>query len=400
MMADKEQNVLITGSTGLIGQHILFEKLHEYASRRKQGGVIYLLIRAKEGRGATSYIRDLLNNRWTPDYLKKFPLNQLLSYIQIIEGDIRDHDLDILINNQIPHHCSLQVYHSAGSVNLRIGEAAEQEVMNNNYKGTQTLLRALRFYPCQFMFISTAFSCGIREGIIYDQHEPSADPMYRNPYEQSKAEIEQMVESFGARYHMKTQIARPSVVVGRMLDQPVCYTSKFDVIYGWAQFFWMMREKAAAKKLRIQINLNSGMNIVPVDVVAKACVRLSRTNIRQLNIVHEQSISHRDYLSQILNALGFDHYEFVEVMPEDLSSTEKFYYRTVGSVFEPYLNGPQYHFDTTVLTQLMEDVPQVDIHAGIKDLIAFAMAHDFREDRVREGEQAPGDTAFHARVHA
>lgn len=381
MVEIMEQNILITGSTGLVGQHILFEQLLEYLRGQKKGK-IYLLIRAKEGREANSYMRNLLQNRWTPEYLRQIPLNQIMQYIQIIEGDLRDHDLGLQFKRHIQENTRLQVYHSAGSVNLNSGQAAEQEVLHNNYMGTQSLLRVLQHYDCRFMFISTAFSSGIREGIIYDQYEPSEDLVFRNPYEHAKAAIEQMVQKFGLEHQLKIQIARPSVVVGRLLEHPFYYTSKFDVIYGWARFFWMMKMKAAGHKLRIKINLNSGMNIIPVDYVAKACVGLSRTDIDQLNIVHPQSIPHWDYLSQILITLGFSHYEFVDKLPLELSNIEKIYYRSVGSVFEPYLNGPDYNFDTTVLKQLMEDVPPVDIQAGIKDLIEFAIEHDFKEEQI------------------
>ena len=34
------------------------------------------------------------------------------------------------------------------------------------------------------------------------------------------------------------QILRPGIVSGRLMDSPLYFTSKFDVFYGWAKFFY------------------------------------------------------------------------------------------------------------------------------------------------------------------
>lgn len=376
-----EQNILITGSTGLIGQHILYEQLPEYIRGHKQGK-IYLLIRRQEGRDGAAFIRGLLQNAWTPDFVQQGSANHAMDYIQIIEGDIRDRDLGMILKKHIPDRVRLQVFHSAGSVNLHVGQEAEQDVFHHNFLGTQSFLHALQSYDCRFMFIGTAFSSGIRTGLIDDHFLHSSSDVYRNPYEQSKAAIETMIQEYGAKKQMTIQIARPSVVVGRLLTAPLYYTSKFDVIYGWGRFFWMMKEKNTGDGIRIHINPNSGMNIVPVDYVAKACLRLSHTNRSQLNIVQAKSVHHAEYLSRILDAVGFANYAFVDKKPINLKGLEKIYYRSVGSIFSPYLTGPCYEYDTSVLNQIMADIPSIDIPASIEALIQFAVAHRFEEQRI------------------
>lgn len=374
-------NYLITGGTGFIGQHILFEVLNETLAQGSSGR-IYMLIRKKEGRDATQVIRDLLQNPAAPDFIRRYPIEACMAKIKVIECDLRDPNLNAQLGWRISHELPLQVFHSAGSVNLHSGENAAQDVRDNNYLGTQALLTALKGFKCRFMFVSTAFASGMRTGLLDNDFLGATPGPFRNPYEASKADIEAMVHAFGKEHRIPVQIARPSVVMGRLLDAPYYVTSKFDVLYGLARFFWAMGKKKNGQTVRLQVNPYAGLNILPVDYVAKACVRMSHTTLEQLNIVHSHSVPHVRYLTRTLDRVGFKHYDFVEAKPTDSAGLEKAYYRSVGTVFDPYLNSTASEFDTTALQRLMNDVPMPDILAAVDNLIGFAIEHQFDEAAV------------------
>lgn len=376
------QNVLITGGTGFIGQHLLFELLPYYLLGEWRGE-IYLLVRRKAGRDAARYVKYLLHGEWGPAALQSFTPEQTMRHIRIVEGDLRDRDLKDKLRGHIDLLTPLQVFHSGGSVNLYTSKSAEQEVEEHNWQGTQNIVYALQGYACKFMMISTAFSCGIRQGTVKDSFAllPEAEH-YRNPYEQAKRRMEKWLLAYGEAHAIEMQIARPSVVIGRLLERPLYFTSKFDVIYGWGKFIWAMKRRGADAPIRIAVNSHSALNLIPVDYAAKAFVRFSRTAKRELNVVHSRSVPHLSYLSEIVRQVEYRGCEWVEAIPAELRPLEKMYYRSAGNVFTPYVIHPHTEYDTAGLRELMADVPEPVIEPALQELIAFAVAREFDEELI------------------
>ncbi|WP_135548115.1 SDR family oxidoreductase [Paenibacillus cymbidii] len=377
-----EQNILITGATGLIGQHLLFELLPDYMSGKLRGA-IYLLIRSKPGRSADELLTAMLGGRWSPDYLRAYSLEELLAPIVTIEGDLTDPDLRETLLRHIPVQPPLQVYHSGGSVNLYNHESARSEIETHNLRGTQNMVKSLQGFNSRLLFVSTAFSCGIREGTLTDRYAdlPEATA-YRNPYEAAKHRIEKWLLAYAEETGLPMQIARPSVVVGRLLDAPLYYTSKFDVIYGWGKFIWALVRRRAEAPIRIAVRQDGALNIVPVDYVAKACIRMSRTDMRELNIVHSRSVPHLEYLNEIVGQLGFAGCRWVGEQPDNPQPLEKMYYRSAGNAFTPYVIHPDNRFDPASLRGLLPDIPEPDMSAALPSLLAFAIGHGFDETRL------------------
>lgn len=370
-----QTDLLITGVTGLIGQHVLYELLSQRLNNQFSGK-IHVLARDQEHLTATARVRKLLEGPYLPVFLRDTETQALMSHINVIEGDLRSANHLKRLARQFAGQAPLHIIHSAASTNLFAGKESEQDVILNNYLGTRHLLESFAPVTRKFSFISTAFSCGVRAGLIGNEFASDPHQTYRNPYEQYKARSELWIRQYCDAQGIVPQMLRPSVVCGRLMDTPLYYTSKFDVFYGFGYFFYKLAD-SAQQHTRITLNKKTGLNILPVDYVAKAIVRASQTDIRELNIVSSTSVPHREYVPRILEAVGFNNYSLVEEQPRDLNLTEKVYYKTAGSVFTPYVVGPDFKYDTSQLQQLMHDEDEPAVLDNFPALIGFAVQSGF-----------------------
>ncbi|PSM55321.1 MULTISPECIES: SDR family oxidoreductase [Clostridium] len=373
-------NILITGVTGFIGRHVLYELINDFLQFNYSGEII-LLIRGNSRADSFKRLKAILEHEYIPDYLRKFTLDDMLRNIKIIDGALGDDDLYDKINNSITNEKKLYVIHCAGSVNLFNNENAKSEIINNNFNGTQKLLDVLNNYTFKFTFISTAFSCGIVDGEIendYSSYYGKSD--FRNHYEQYKNTIEKIVIDYCSSRLIEYQILRPSVVVGRLIDTPLYYTSKFDVIYGWTKFFWHIRNNVGEDTIRIQMENTSKINVVPVDYVAKVIKNVFDSDIQFLNIVYPRSTVNRYMYGQMLKAIDLDKFVFVDDLPINLNKHEKFYYRLTHKVYSPYLNNIKNEYDTSYLKEIMDDdyIKEIDFI----NLAKFAIEHDFDDSKL------------------
>lgn len=384
-----EGNVLITGVTGFIGRHVMYELIKLFLLEG-YSGKIYVMIRAKLNEDSTTRLKMILQHRYKPDFLKQFDEDDIFNLIHLIEGELGDDDLSNKIADSVPKEKKLYVIHSAGSVNLFNHEEAEHDVLANNYQGTNKILNSLENYTYKFIFISTVFSCGITDGRVCNDYSAYyTNNSFRNHYERYKNIIEKTVIDHCLQKNVEYQILRPSVVVGRLMETPLYYISKFDVIYGWTKFFWHIMQNNNGDTIRIYIEEASKINIVPVDYVAKIVSCVFDREIKFLNMVYPNSISNRFLYGQMLKAIRFDRYVFVDQMPIHLNKSERFYYRSIDKVFNPYLTNMNNEYDTSVLADVMDE-PLGDRAIDFESLANFAIEFDFDEAKVEASDNRVG----------
>lgn len=375
-----ELNVFLTGVTGLIGRHVMYELLKKYAEEHNPGK-IYVLIRNSKNADCNQRLHDLLTHQYLPNYLKKYDTEFLKSFITCIEGDLCDENLKDTISRNIGKEDKVYVIHSAASTNLFIDEKAKNDVIDVNYNGSKNLFDAFCDHKIKFSYVSTAFSCGIQGGTIKDNHTDidieTRD--FRNPYEKYKLIFEKELKAYCLASGIDYQILRPSIVCGRLLDSPSYFTSKFDTIYGASKVFYRFFKKNSKDKLRLNVDPDTKLNIVPADYVGKAIARAFSTDIKELNIVHYKSVSSTHLLSNLVELTGFKNYELVYEMATDFNRSEKFYYSTAGLVFDPYFNAPENEYDTTLLSSIMSDVKLPLIEDHLDKIIGFAVEHEFAD---------------------
>jgi thioester reductase-like protein len=211
---------LVTGVTGLVGSHILFELLRETQARR-DGRSVYVLVRAGHAQAARKRLLQLFSGAMLPRYLRGADPPQWLARIHPVHADLNSRDLRQKLG-QLPLP-QATVIHAAASTNLLPGKQVEEEIVLNNAMGTENLLGAVD--GCRkFVYISTAFSCGIRHDVVGDRYAHDDKARFRNAYEKYKSIVEDRLRRAVARSGRRLQILRPSVVCGRLHDDELFVT--------------------------------------------------------------------------------------------------------------------------------------------------------------------------------
>lgn len=368
-------NCLLTGSTGILGSHILFDWIHKSLTEQTVNH-LFLVIRSNH-KTAKERLLDILQDTSKPLFLDKFSLNQCLKKITVIDSDLSNINLKTL--KQYPFDT---VIHCAASTNLSQTMASEDKVYQQNLLITKHLLSHLPKQVSRFIYISTAYSYGIQDIKVNDKIDSYAVKTFRNAYEKSKFESETYVKQFCLKHNIRSQILRPSIICGRLIDKPYFETPKFDVFYAWAIFL----KKHATKskdKFRIWIDENSGLNIVPVDFVSKAVLyAYLNPQIKELNIVNPKPILHKNYVGEVLKYFKIHSFEYINNMPINLNLFESLYYKSIGLIFEKYISIPELQFHSEAIVKFINHL-QLDhtlgVHENFMNLIDFSVEKEFKK---------------------
>ena len=376
-----ETNILITGSTGLVGMHVLYELLGDLG-RGSITSKIHPVLRATSSLTASQRIDRVLHNKFVPHSLAGCIASARKSIFPVA-ADLCDlASLKQAIQSSIPTREPLTVIHSAGSVNLETTQEARDDVYAHNYEGTLNLLRALDGYSIEFIYIGTVFSSGIQQGRIADDYLSLPPHVFRNPYEESKARVEIEVARYCEKKGIRFQILRPSIICGRVMDAPLYYTPKFDVFYGWLKFFWQLKKAELHSPLRLCIHEKATMNVVPVDFVAKAIVKAVHSHVGQLNIANPEAANTVEITRAALEHIGYENASFVNSIPTDLNRVEQFYYKTVGALFDSYINNDASIYDCSKLLSFIAPMTMPPMREHIGGIVDFAKQFNFDDRKI------------------
>ncbi len=372
--------IILTGATGVLGSHIMYEILEMFINN-KVDGKLFLITRNKGKKSAADRINKLLSSNYTPKILKEKGLNKLHNYIEIINTD-----LDSIQDNFTTKINGAYFIHSAGYVNLSTDEDQKEKIFDGNANITKNLFKTFHPFIKKFIYISTAYSSGIRQGLIdNDFHNLNFTPEHRNAYENAKFHSENFVTQQCKSIGLPYQILRPSVIGGKMLGTESKYfISKYMVFYLLAKFFhFTAQRKNEQENIRFIINEETGLNIIPVDYVAKVIVNtFQREDIQQLNIVNDSSFNIIKGLKLIMKEVGYTNFSFIQ-NPLDFkykNTIEKLYYESIGKHLKPYLTTDANEYDTTLLNSILE-IPKLDQKA-LTNMIRYARLNNFKDINV------------------
>jgi len=372
--------IILTGATGVLGSQIMYEILELFIKDSIDGKLI-LISRSKKKRTASDRINELLSSSYTPQILKDQGLEKLDQYIEII-----DTDLDSVQENFSSKIDGAYFIHSAGYVNLSTDDEHRQKIFDENTKITKVILNNFHHLIKKFIYIGTAFSSGERTGIVEnDFHNLDFVLKHRNAYENAKFHSESFVAQKCRDLGLPFQILRPSVICGKMLGTENRYfIAKYMVFYLLAKFFhFAAQRKTEQENVRFLINEKTGLNIIPVDYVAKVIVSVfRRDDVEQLNIVSHNSLNLVKGLELIMKEMGYNNYTLVENTPhfEYQNTTEKLYYESIGKHLKPYLVSSAKQYNTTLLNSILE-IPILDDET-FTQLIRYARLNNFKDSNV------------------
>ncbi len=271
------QAVLLTGATGLLGRHLLRDLL-------SAGQPVAVLVRDSAAASAAERGAEL--HAWcSATHGRSLPAPVILA------GDLAmtNAGLGSADRRWLAGHVD-RVLHAAA--NLSFHATPDGEPWRTNVEGTRCLLDLSRTLGLtRWHFISTAFVCGRRGGMI---RETDCDPAaaFHNVYERSKAEAEHLIRTAA---DMQATIYRPAVIVG---DSRTGYTSSYVGLY---RFLEMGTRLVGGRTLRLPLSGDETANLVPVDWVARAIVALMAQDApgRIFHLVSPQPVSAR-----LIHAVG------------------------------------------------------------------------------------------------
>ena len=372
--------IILTGATGVLGSHIMYDILEHYINNNIDGK-LYLITRNKGKVTAKERIIELLSSNYTPKILLEKGTISLLKYIEIIDTDL------VQLQDTFTEKLKDSYFiHSAGYVNLSTDEDQKEKIFNENAVMTKTIFQLFSPFIKKFIYISTAFSSGARKGLIdNDFHNLNFELEHRNAYENAKYHSEEFVIEQCKALNLPYQILRPSVIGGKMLGTENRYfIPKYMVFYLMAKFFhFTAQRKDQQQNVRFAISENTGLNIIPVDYVSKVIVStFERTDIVQLNIVHNQSFNLVKGLQLIMKEVGYSNFSIIpNGLDFDYKNTiEKLYYESIGKHLKPYLTSAASEYDTTLLNSILE-IPKLDSES-FTNMIRYAKLHNFKDINV------------------
>jgi long-chain acyl-CoA synthetase len=157
------------------------------------------------------------------------------------------------------------VLHVAASVSFSLPLERSRQI---NVDGTRRLLEFAELCDRhgglrRFSYVSTAYVAGTHEG-EFGEHQLDVGQGFRNPYEQSKFEAEQLVAEW--RERLPIQVFRPSIIVG---ERETGWTSSFNVLNSPLKAFSRGTSPAMPGER------GAPVDVVPVDYVADAIFELS-----------------------------------------------------------------------------------------------------------------------------
>ncbi|NVN93854.1 MAG: NAD-dependent epimerase/dehydratase family protein [Bacteroidetes bacterium] len=256
--------ILVTGGTGFVGAHLLYELLKNGEKPK-----------ALKRKNSSLQLTEKIFSYYTADY------KQVVSQIEWITGDIDD----IVSLNEAMKGVT-QIYHCAAEVSFESKD--KLSMFNTNIKGTANIVdAALKSSVRKLCYVSSIAAIGRAENEDLINEETTWKSSGRNSnYAKSKYAAEREVWR-GIEEGLNAVIVNPSVILG-----PGNWESGSSKIF---QTMW--------KGTKFYTNGVNGF--IDVRDVAKAMVKLMNSSIEnQRYILSSENLSYKELFTRIMTAFG------------------------------------------------------------------------------------------------
>jgi nucleoside-diphosphate-sugar epimerase len=268
--------VFLTGATGFLGMEVL-ARLLEAGDRE-----VLALIRAEDDAGADQRLDGVLSTLWddpAPYRERVVAVRGELTEPGLGLGDRRD---EVAERTHAVLHCAASI-----SFDLPLPEARAINVDGTSRVLDFALEAQGRGGLERFLHVSTAYVSGRHEG-AFRERQLDTGQSFRNTYEQTKADAEQIV---AMAKELGPAIARPSIVMG---ESDSGWTPAFNVLY------WPMQAFSRGLFKELPALPTGRVDIVPVDYVADSLVHLlDRREAGVFNLVAGHNASTVDELTKL-----------------------------------------------------------------------------------------------------
>ena len=245
-----QQRWFITGATGFVGREFIRQLLNQGV----QPGNITVLVRA--GRSDSSQQRFI-------NALSDIVAWNMLKSIHVIEGDVTEDRFSL--SRKCWHQLEF-VTHIVHMAALTRFDADLATARRHNVEGVRTIIKLAKAAAKNstlkyWAHVSTAYVAGSRTDKV-SPDDLDYGGQFRNAYEQSKYEAEQLLAPLKANFPLT--IFRPSIIVGR---------SDTGVAGNCNTVYWAIRRYLSGQR-KVYANADTPLDLVPVDYVVNAICKL------------------------------------------------------------------------------------------------------------------------------
>jgi thioester reductase-like protein len=378
--------LILTGATGLLGRYLLRDLL--LAERP-------LVVLARDSRAGSAADRvGAVVDFWSRSLGRDLPRPPVFA------ADLAAPDLGLSAAELawLMRHCR-GVIHAAADVGLR--RTAGGEPWGTNVEGTRRLLDlCAALGPGEFHHVSTAFVCGRpaggRPGLVRER-DLMCGQQFHNDYERSKYEAERLV---AAAPRVRATVYRPGVIVG---DSRTGYTSTYHGFYRFLELADRLAmtdgETRRLLPLRLPFSDTAPRNLVPVDWVAQAVVRIvsrPRRHGRTFHLTARRPVPAQLIKDVAERVLAIDGVRFAGPAPlPDPTRLEMLFLDNVREYW-PYLHGDPTFSRRNTRAALPDLPPPCVGWAMLRRMVAFAVADRWgRASRAEAGSQTAYDCAVY-----
>jgi thioester reductase-like protein len=243
--------ILLTGATGFLGMDTLARLIDRGDEE------IVVLIRAEDEQGARERLAEVLGRLYDE-------IPEAAAQVCVARGDLTEPGLGLSPEKREQLIGSVdRIIHCAASISFELPLERARAI---NVAGVERVIELAREIAAtgslrRVVHVSTAYVSGRHAGEFSEQ-DLDVSQEFRNSYEQSKYESEQLLREAS---DLPLVVARPSIVVGHSSGG---WTSAFNVLY------WPMRAFERGLLEEVPAREDSIVDFVPVDYVTDGILAL------------------------------------------------------------------------------------------------------------------------------
>ena len=261
-------------------------------------------------------------------------------------------------------------YHFAAS--LKYDLKSKDQIFATNIEGVKNSLEVYKKYSndhSRFFFISTAYSCGNREGLFQEKFYDNEDiSCFRNYYEQSKRFAENVIKDALENEGVKAHIIRLSQVVG---NSDTGVTNTDYGIFDFAKRMYGLAHRYPNETVRLKVDPQATQNLIPINTVVRYLMKTVQLEKVPgiMNFIAKQSVKNSHIIGCVTELMPINIVPVEELEKEDMTSIERLV--SVGMSFTGRYVDTRLSFDTRNL----ESIISVDDHITDEESITKMLSY-------------------------
>lgn len=275
----KFDNMLLIGSTGYLGAHVLDAFL------QSNSGIAYCLVREKDGLDIKERLKGILNFYFGNKYNELFD-----NRIKVVCGDIVKEDLGLCENDYLELKNNVDIVINSGALVKHFGIKKKFEEIN--VKGTQNVIDFCLNTGKRLLHVSTisVSGNGEKEETVIETPENIND---KKIFKESDIYVGQNIKGVYSTTKFRAELLILEAISSKGLDAQILRLGNITNRYSDGVFQMNADENAFAKRIKSFIEIGAfpkymlkhSIELTPVDIAAEAIVKVANYT-SHCNVLH------------------------------------------------------------------------------------------------------------------